>query len=245
MHSGGGDSTLLLPGFPIRTPSDHSSVDSSPRLIAASHVLHRLLVPRHPPCALNNLTTKRCSRPLCKSQTTNSTNPTTATKPHHTRNNHKQPCDKRYDSRAGLHHPRQPTPPNPPPTPPTTQTCGEHEQGTRGTRVPSGPNSALTTHPHPATRPPSTPPPHPNQGTRRQTPPTQGKTNRQYRQPATNTGTGPLVNVPPMSSRRDTNSPDTASLDPRPRTHTGTRQQAPPDHHNGSPAKPLEVDSAP
>ena len=27
-----------------------------PRLIAAYHVLHRLLVPRHPPYALNNLT---------------------------------------------------------------------------------------------------------------------------------------------------------------------------------------------
>jgi hypothetical protein len=48
----------VLPGFPIRKSSDHSSVDSSPRLIAASYVLHRLLVPRHPPCALNNLTTK-------------------------------------------------------------------------------------------------------------------------------------------------------------------------------------------
>ncbi len=47
-----------LPGFPIRKSSDHSSVDSSPRHIAASHVLHRLLVPRHPPCALNNLATK-------------------------------------------------------------------------------------------------------------------------------------------------------------------------------------------
>jgi hypothetical protein len=45
-----------VPGFPIRTPSDHSSVDSSPRTIAASHVLHRLLMPRHPPCALDNLT---------------------------------------------------------------------------------------------------------------------------------------------------------------------------------------------
>ena len=27
-------------------------VDSSPGLIAVSHVLHRLMVPRHPPCAL-------------------------------------------------------------------------------------------------------------------------------------------------------------------------------------------------
>ena len=47
-----------MPGFPIRTPWDHSLVDSSPRPIAASHVLHRLLVPRHPPSALDNLTTE-------------------------------------------------------------------------------------------------------------------------------------------------------------------------------------------
>src|SRR6266576_3843670 len=47
-----------MPGYPIRTPWDHSSVDSSPRPIAASHVLHRLLVPRHPPFALDNLTTE-------------------------------------------------------------------------------------------------------------------------------------------------------------------------------------------
>jgi hypothetical protein len=57
-----------MPGFPIRTSSDHSSVDSSPRLIAASYVLHRLLMPRHPPYALNNLL-QRCSHPLCSSQT--------------------------------------------------------------------------------------------------------------------------------------------------------------------------------
>src|SRR5215210_1690878 len=42
----------------MRKSSDQRSVDSSPRLIAASYVLHRLLVPRHPPCALNNLTTQ-------------------------------------------------------------------------------------------------------------------------------------------------------------------------------------------
>ena len=44
-------------GFPIRTSSDHSSVASSSRLIAGSYVLHRLLVPRHPPYALTNLPT--------------------------------------------------------------------------------------------------------------------------------------------------------------------------------------------
>lgn len=53
-----GDTTSLVPGFPIRTSSDHSSVGSSPRLIAASHVLHRLPVPRHPPCALTHLHTQ-------------------------------------------------------------------------------------------------------------------------------------------------------------------------------------------
>src|SRR5688572_22769816 len=92
-------------GFPIRKSSDQRSVDSSPRLIAASYVLHRLLVPRHPPCALNNLATqktppstpgrkpragtyknscyrvRRCSRPLCSSQRTTSHPPHTPAGP--------------------------------------------------------------------------------------------------------------------------------------------------------------------
>ena len=55
MYSVVGDTTSLVPGFPIRTSSDQRSVDSSPRHNAASHVLHRLPVPRHPPCALKHL----------------------------------------------------------------------------------------------------------------------------------------------------------------------------------------------
>jgi hypothetical protein len=51
-----------VPGFPIRTSPDQRSVGSSPRLIAASHVLHRLLAPRHPPCALCNLATLKDAR---------------------------------------------------------------------------------------------------------------------------------------------------------------------------------------
>ena len=49
-----GKSTRALPrvGFPIRTSWDQRLVSISPRLIAAAHVLHRLLAPRHPPCAL-------------------------------------------------------------------------------------------------------------------------------------------------------------------------------------------------
>jgi hypothetical protein len=58
IYSGAGNPTSLGLGYPIRTPSDHSSVDNSPRTIAVSHVLHRPLVPRHPPCALHNLATK-------------------------------------------------------------------------------------------------------------------------------------------------------------------------------------------
>src|SRR5918997_6277028 len=66
----------------IRTSSDHSSVDSSPRPIAASHVLHRLLMPRHPPCALTHLFTTRCSHPLCNTQhTTTHPNHQTTTTP--------------------------------------------------------------------------------------------------------------------------------------------------------------------
>jgi hypothetical protein len=58
MNSDTGDATSLAPGFPIRTSSDPRSVDSSPRHNAASHVLHRLPMPRHPPCALKHLQTQ-------------------------------------------------------------------------------------------------------------------------------------------------------------------------------------------
>ncbi len=43
-------------GCPIRESADHRPFSASPRLIAAVHALHRLLVPRHPPCALTILT---------------------------------------------------------------------------------------------------------------------------------------------------------------------------------------------
>jgi hypothetical protein len=106
-----------MPGYPIRTPWDHSSVDSSPRPIAASHVLHRLLMPRHPPYAHSNLTTQtqrpkkkikhlrdhnkhqRCSHPLCNSQPTPN--------PHHT----PQPTQTNPGSitTAGIHQ-NNPTP---------------------------------------------------------------------------------------------------------------------------------------
>ncbi len=42
-------------GFPHSDIPGSKLVCSSPRLIAAYHVLHRLLTPRHPPCALSSL----------------------------------------------------------------------------------------------------------------------------------------------------------------------------------------------
>jgi hypothetical protein len=45
-------------GFPHSEIPGSTPACGSPRLIAACHVLHRLLLPRHPPCALSSLTTK-------------------------------------------------------------------------------------------------------------------------------------------------------------------------------------------
>ncbi len=75
MYSGMGDTTSLVPGFPIRTSSDQRSVDSSPRLIAASYVLHRLPVPRHPPCALKHLQHKKPKIRESKNYTTTNHTP--------------------------------------------------------------------------------------------------------------------------------------------------------------------------
>ena len=51
-------------GCPIQRSSDHSPVTGSPKLIAGSHVFHRLCTPRHPPCALVGLTTPTRRRAL-------------------------------------------------------------------------------------------------------------------------------------------------------------------------------------
>ena len=52
-------------GCPIRKSSDRCLVTDSPRLIAGSYVLLRLLVPRHSPCALINLATTDDARVHC------------------------------------------------------------------------------------------------------------------------------------------------------------------------------------
>ena len=81
MYSVTGDTTSLVPGFPIRTSSDPRSVDSSPRHNAASHVLHRLPVPRHPPCALKHLQHKTIKNSRKNQKLHISTQKTTTTPP--------------------------------------------------------------------------------------------------------------------------------------------------------------------
>ena len=98
-------------GFPIRTSSDHGSFANSPRLIAGYNVLLRLLVPRHPPCALINLTTKiiqkRCSRPLCSSQATTGTSTLTPAPTHTPALTHRRVggSSERYQPAATRTHP--------------------------------------------------------------------------------------------------------------------------------------------
>ena len=52
MYSRAGTAALPAVSFLIRRSRDRRMVSFSPGLIAAAHVLHRLSVPRHPPCAL-------------------------------------------------------------------------------------------------------------------------------------------------------------------------------------------------
>ena len=47
---------VCLCGFPHSDICGSIDICSSPQLFAAYHVFHRLLVPRHPPCALLRLT---------------------------------------------------------------------------------------------------------------------------------------------------------------------------------------------
>ena len=139
-----------MPGSPIRTPWDHSSVDSSPRPIAASHVLHRLLVPRHPPSALDNLTTKMLASTVYFS----TNNPPATTTPH--QQHHPTPT-----TRAQQQHPvyeashaRQPPPHR------TTRHRRAHGPRNNQTVIPSGPNRVSTTSTSRIINPFPHPPPH-------------------------------------------------------------------------------------
>ena len=52
---------VYLSGFPHSDIHGSKDICSSPWLFAAYHVLHRLSVPRHPPCALYSLTNRLAS----------------------------------------------------------------------------------------------------------------------------------------------------------------------------------------
>ena len=52
---------MTLAGFPHSGISGSTPACGSPKLIAADHALLRLLVPRHPPCALSSLTIRTIS----------------------------------------------------------------------------------------------------------------------------------------------------------------------------------------
>ena len=88
-------------------------VDNSPRTIAASHVLHRLLMPRHPPCALTHLTTTRCSHPLCNTQHT------TTPQPHNHHHTHPVNYNRRCVRRSGQKRPPRTQPNRASPQDPT------------------------------------------------------------------------------------------------------------------------------
>jgi hypothetical protein len=49
---------LCIQYIPVRVSRDHDSFVNSPELFADFHALQSLLTPRHPPCALSNLTTE-------------------------------------------------------------------------------------------------------------------------------------------------------------------------------------------
>ncbi len=51
--------SITSSGFPHSEISGSKLAYSSPKHIGVRPVLHRLLVPRHPPCALSNLTVKK------------------------------------------------------------------------------------------------------------------------------------------------------------------------------------------
>ena len=134
-------------GSPIRKSSDQRSVDSSPRLIAASYVLHRLLVPRHPPCALNNLATQKPTTPPPEGSAAAGTYKNSANQSQKMLASTVQFST--YDQRPTALHRR--TPRN------AGGTTDRPALSRQRLPAPSGPNSVPTAGPPPATRVPRTP----------------------------------------------------------------------------------------
>jgi hypothetical protein len=60
---GAPDFPSIIGGFPHSEIAGSKLIRSSPTLIAAYHVLHRLCMPRHPPIALKTLDHSHCQYP--------------------------------------------------------------------------------------------------------------------------------------------------------------------------------------
>jgi hypothetical protein len=60
MYSAGRWRDMTPAGFPHSEISGSTPACDSPELFAANHVLHRLLTPRHSPCARSSLVTNLC-----------------------------------------------------------------------------------------------------------------------------------------------------------------------------------------
>ena len=60
---------VIKGGFPHSEIPGSKLIRSSPRLIAAYHVLHRLCMPRHPPNALKTLDRSHCRWPFLSERT--------------------------------------------------------------------------------------------------------------------------------------------------------------------------------
>ena len=118
-----------MPGPPIRKPSDHSPPAGSPRNIAGHHVLHRPLMPRHPPNAQKNKQQRH----------TNKTN---------------NLSQKSYSKMLASTIQFTTNPPTPTPTPPTNREAEKAGQATRA----HCPRTPTACHPQHARTPTTTKP---------------------------------------------------------------------------------------
>ena len=126
-------------GFPIRTSSDQRSVGSSPRLIAASYVLHRPLMPRHPPCALKHLRHKKPIENKNQNCTSTHTKPAPPTKSETTRSARVR-CSQPLSTNQTPHPTTKTGEATTTPTPQPGRLPPPKERGANGPVV-SGPNS--------------------------------------------------------------------------------------------------------
>ena len=145
-------------GSPIRTPSDHRSFTNSPRLIAGYNVLHRLLMPRHPPCALEHSHTPPRSRNHAPGASESDNTRNTTTKSHRTPHTHICAQDAQMLASTIRFSNNQQTPPRTPTRRPARQQDRHPQKNTHpqtwGPVLP-GPNSVSVPHPPAAHRPPT------------------------------------------------------------------------------------------